>query len=87
MMELVFSEVAEKELERLTREMQNLFLLHFEKMLERPPRKHMRYGIPCHVEKVTRQARIIYDIKEERIFVLHCFSTHKEYENWYNSYR
>jgi len=86
-MELVFSEYAQKELADPPRSTQALFLAHLEKMQERPPKKHMRHGIPCHVEKVTRQARIIYDINGERVIILHCFATHKEYENWYNSYR
>ena len=40
--------------------------MHLEKMQSRPPRKHMRHGIECHVEKVTKQARIIYDIGEDQ---------------------
>jgi hypothetical protein len=40
-----------------------------------------------HVEKVTKQARIIYDIKEDRTYILHCFTSHKEYEHWYSSYK
>jgi len=51
------------------------------------PRKRLKHGIPCHVEKVTKQARIFYDIREDRIYILHCFDTHKEYEQWYNSYK
>ena len=53
-------------------------------MKESPARKHMKHVIPCHVEKVTRQARIVYDIKGEQIYVLHCFTCHKEYESRYN---
>ena len=86
-MELVFSDSARKELESLPEEMVAHFLKHLEKMQENPPRKHMKYGIPCHVEKVTKQARIVYDIKGKIIYVLHCFATHKEYERWYKSYK
>jgi hypothetical protein len=56
-------------------------------MQEAPPRKHMKHGIPCHVEKVARQARIVYNIKGTQIYILHCFATHKEYERWYKSYK
>ena len=56
-------------------------------MQEMPPRKHMKYGIPCHVEKVTKQARIVFNIEEGYIYILHCFGSHKEYERWYGSYR
>ena len=86
-MELVFSESAKIELENLSYDLKRVFLLHLEKIQYRPPRKHLKHGIPCHVEKVTKQARIFYDIREDRIYILHCFDTHKEYEQWYNSYK
>jgi mRNA-degrading endonuclease RelE of RelBE toxin-antitoxin system len=86
-MELVFSDSARKELESLPEEMIAHFLKHLEKMQETPPRKHMKYGIPCHVEKVTKQARIIFNIEEGCIYILHCFGSHKEYERWYGSYK
>jgi len=86
-MELIFSDSARKELEDLEQELKSLFIKHLEKMQESPPRKHMKHGIPCHIEKVTRQARIVYDIKGEQIYVLHCFASHKEYERWYKSYK
>ncbi len=86
-MQLIFSDSAKKELKDLPEELIDIFLKHLEKMQEMPPRKHMKYGIPCHVEKVTKQARIIYDIKGEKIYILHCFGGHTEYERWYKSYK
>ena len=86
-MELIFSDSARKEMENLEQELKSLFIKHLEKMQGAPPRKHMKYGIPCHVEKVTKQARIVYDIKGKIIYVLHCFATHKDYERWYKSYK
>ena len=86
-MELLFSDYAKKELADMPQDMKSVFLVHFEKIYSRPPRKHLKHGIPCHVEKVTKQARIIYDISEGQTFILHCFSSHKEYESWYNSYK
>lgn len=86
-MELIFSEAARKELADLEQELKSQFIRHLEKMQEAPPRKHMKHGIPCHVEKVTRQARIVYNIKGAQIYILHCFATHKEYERWYKSYK
>jgi mRNA-degrading endonuclease RelE of RelBE toxin-antitoxin system len=86
-MELVFSDSARKELESLPEEITAIFLKHLEKMQEMPPRKHMKYGIPCHVEKVTKQARIVFNIEEGYIYILLCFGSHKEYERWYGSYR
>jgi len=84
-MELLFSDSAKKELENLPKEMRAAFLKHLERIEAAPPRKHLKHGIPCHVEKVTRQARIIYNISGDRIYILHCFSTHKEYEHWYKA--
>jgi mRNA-degrading endonuclease RelE of RelBE toxin-antitoxin system len=86
-MELVFSDAAKKELSTMSQDMKAVFLMHLEKIYSRPPQKHLKHGIECHVEKVTRQARIIYDIREDQTFILHCFASHKEYERWYNSYK
>ena len=86
-MELVFSDAAKKELANLSQDMKAVFLMHLEKIHSRPPRKHMKHGIICHVEKVTKQARIIYDISKDRTYILHCFASHKEYKHWYNSYK
>ncbi len=86
-MELVFSDSARKELESLPDELIAFFLKHLEKMQGTPPRKHMKYGISCHVEKVTKQARIVFNIEENSIYILHCFGSHKEYERWYGSYK
>ena len=86
-MELLFSADAKNELETMDVGMKTLFILHLEKIHTRPPRKHLQYGIPCHGENVTKQARIIYDIRGDRTYILHCFATHKDYEHWYKSYK
>jgi phage-related protein len=86
-MELVFSNSAKKELENLPQDLKAIFLMHLEKIQAKPLRKHMKHGIPCHVEKVTKQARIVYGIVGDRTYMLHCFTNHKDYEHWYRSYR
>jgi hypothetical protein len=86
-MELIFSDSGKLEIENLEQELKSIFIKHLEKMQSFPPRKHLKHGIPCHVEKVTRQARIVFNIKGERIYILHCFASHKEYERWYKSYK
>jgi len=86
-MELLFSDSAKRELKNLPNELKAIFLVHLEKIQAGLPRKHMKYGIPYHIEKVTKQARIIYEIKGERTYILHCFASHKEYERWYKSYK
>jgi mRNA-degrading endonuclease RelE of RelBE toxin-antitoxin system len=87
MMEVLLTEKARKQLVDLPSDLRDFFIKHLEKIGEIPPRKHMRYGIPCHVEKVTKQARLIYQIEEDRIYVLQCFAGHKEYERWYRAYK
>jgi len=86
-MVLIFSDSGKLEIENLEQELKSIFIKHLEKMQSSPPRKHLKHGIPCHVEKVTRQARIVFDISEERIYILHCFANHKEYECWYKSFK
>jgi len=87
MRELIFSDSAKRELESMDEVMRSAFLTHFEKIHARFPHNHMKYGIPCHVENVTKQARIIYDTREDQTYIVHCFTTHKEYEHWYSSYK
>jgi len=87
MMEAFLSEKAKKQLKDMPADLRGYFIKHMEKIQEIPPRKHMKYGIPCHVEKITKTARLIYQIEEDRIYVLQCFSDHKEYEKWYRAYK
>jgi hypothetical protein len=86
-MELIFSDSARKGIENLEQELKSIFIKHLEWMQRSPPHKHLKHGISCHVEKVTRQARIAFDIREERIYILHCFASHKEHERWYKSFK
>jgi mRNA-degrading endonuclease RelE of RelBE toxin-antitoxin system len=86
-MKAFISERAKKELDEMNSELAEAFLVHIEKLLGMPPRRHLKHGIPCHVENVTKQARMIYEIDGENLQVLHCFSSHKEYERWYKSYK
>jgi hypothetical protein len=86
-MELIFSDSARKEIENLEQEMKSIFIKRLEKTQSSPPRKHLKHGIQYHVEKVTRQARIVFEIREERIYILHCFPSRKEYERWYKSFK
>ena len=86
-MALIFSDYAKKELENLPQDLKTVYLKHLEKIQSMPPRKHMKHGIPFHVENITKQARIIYDLKGDKTYILHCFKNHKEYERWYKSYK
>ncbi len=86
-MTIFVSGIAEKELDRMDPSLRELFLNHIGKLDGTPPGRHLRFGLPFYVEKMTKSARIVYNIEDEAIYILHCFSTHKEYEKWYNSYK
>ncbi|MFA5382137.1 MAG: hypothetical protein WC356_03150 [Candidatus Micrarchaeia archaeon] len=86
-MELFFSSEAEKDLAKLDKYEQKIFMKHAEKILNYENRKHLKHGVPFFVEKVSKQARIIYDIKEEKLIILKICATHKEYEKIYNTFR
>ena len=47
----------------------------------------MKHGLPWFVEKITKQARLVYRLENECLHVLRCFATHKEYERWYLSFK
>jgi mRNA-degrading endonuclease RelE of RelBE toxin-antitoxin system len=86
-MEVEYHEFAIKELEKISNPLNKQFGKHIEKLLVKNVNKHLNHGLSFFVEKVTNQARIVYYIKNETIFIFHCFSTHKEYEAWYKSYK
>ncbi len=86
-MDIQISQKAEDDLDSMDPNLRQIFLKHMEKLNEMPPRRHMRFGLPFFVQDVTRQSRLIYFIKGQVIFILRCFSSHKEYERWYLSFR
>jgi len=77
------SKDAECELESMDSTLMLMFVRHIEKVSNMPPRRHLRFGNPHFVEKVTKSARFAYRIENETVYVVRCFATHKEYENWY----
>ncbi|MFA6330351.1 MAG: hypothetical protein WCX64_06785 [Candidatus Micrarchaeia archaeon] len=86
-MQVEFKPAAAKEFLALDRQLQVYFKSHLEKLSAMPPRRHLRFGLPHHVEDVTRQARLVFDIEGDVLSVVHCFATHKEYEKWYKSFK
>jgi len=86
-MNIEYHETAQKELETITNPLNKQFGKHIEKISQKETNKHLSHGLPFFVEKITKQARLVYYIKEETIFILHCFATHKEYEKWFKSYK
>jgi len=86
-MKVFFSEKAEAELDEMDKSQRKIFIKHAEKIAQIPPKRHLRFGLPFNVEEVTRQARMVYEIKKDACYILRCFKTHKEYERWYKSFK
>jgi len=86
-MDVIFSEKADKDFEPIDQNLRRLFIKHIEKITNLPPRKHMKHGIPHHVGRVTRQARLVCEIEDSRLIIVRCFKSHKDYENWSKSYK
>lgn len=85
-MKIEISENAFKDLDDMDKATYSTFRKHLIKISEMPPRRHMRHGVPYSVEEVG-QGRIAYriDSESETLYIVRCFSDHKEYEKWYNS--
>lgn len=86
-MRVAISEKAEKDLDDMEPALRKFFFKHIEKISQMPPRRHMRFGLPYNVEDVTKAARLVYYTENETLFILRCFSRHKEYEKWYMLFR
>jgi hypothetical protein len=82
-MEYKIFDHALEELQKMDSGLQKLFIKHIEKVSSMPPRRHLRFGNPHFVEKVTKSTRFAYKIEDGTVHVVRCFATHKEYENWY----
>jgi mRNA-degrading endonuclease RelE of RelBE toxin-antitoxin system len=81
-MEINLSEQAVDDLDRMDNTSYQFFIKHLDKIAQMPPRRHLKYGIPFHVDEVG-QGRIIYQITEDTLFIIRCFTDHKDYEKWY----
>ena len=86
-MKIEFSEIAKKEFLNIDKSLQIKFKNAILKISENPIQRHLKYGIPSHVINIGKQSRLIYNIIDDRIIILHCFSNHSDYEKWYKSYR
>ncbi len=86
-MEIELSEDARQEFLSLDSELKRRFKAHMEKLIRMPPRRHLKFGVPYHVEDVTQQARLVYKCDGKVLYVVRCFARHKDYEKWYASYK
>jgi mRNA-degrading endonuclease RelE of RelBE toxin-antitoxin system len=85
-MKVELSEKALEDLEGMDKATYSAFRKHLLKIAAMPPRRHMRHGLPYNIEEVG-QGRIAYQVddEDETLYIIRCFSDHKEYEKWYNS--
>lgn len=83
-MEVNLSEQAADDLDAMDNTTYLVFIKHLEKIAQMPPRRHMKFGVPAHVEDVG-QGRIIYQINDDTLYIIRCFTDHKDYEKWYRS--
>lgn len=79
-----FDEDALKDLEAMDGSVFDHFNKHFDKMAKKPPRRHLKHGVSFHTEEVG-QGRIVYDMRNDTLYIVRCFTAHKEYEKWYKS--
>lgn len=86
-MKIEFSDSGREDFLRLEKQLQIFFKNHLRKLLQMPPRRHLKFGLPHHVEDATRQARFTHEIRGENLYVIRCFATHREYEKWYKSFK
>lgn len=85
-MDVKLSEQAANDLDEMDNPAYLLFLKHLEKIAGMPPRRHLRFGVPVHVEDVG-QGRILYQVTGEALLILRCFTSHKDYEKWFKSFK
>jgi mRNA-degrading endonuclease RelE of RelBE toxin-antitoxin system len=83
-MKIVFDEDAHRDLKHIDRSQILMFYNHAKKIAEKPPGRHLKHGLPFYVEEVG-QGRIVYQVKNDTVFIIRCFATHKDYERWYKS--
>jgi len=85
-MKIIFHDDALRDLQSFDKTLKGHFVRHIEKLSKMPPRRHMKFGLPYHVENITKQARLIYNERGEDLYIIRCFGTHKDYEKWYRSF-
>lgn len=85
-MDVELLEQAKNDLQAMDSSLYKNFSKHLRKIAETPFQRHLKHGIPFYVEEVG-QGRITYSISDDTIFIERCFTKHKDYENWYRSYK
>ena len=45
-------------------------------------RTHLQHGVPYFVEKITFSSRLVYNIRENKLYLIRFFKDHNDYEKW-----
>jgi hypothetical protein len=84
-MEIELFPEAEEDMDGMDNPQRKVYIKHFEKISLMPQGRHLKFGLPYNVEEVG-QGRIVYQVKNDTIYIIRCFSTHKDYEKWLRSF-
>lgn len=85
-MPVVLSDKAKNDLRKMDEKSARVFAKHIDKIAGLPPRRHLRHGLPYNVDEVGR-GRLVYEHKGGTLYIIRCFTNHRNYEKWYESYR
>lgn len=80
-MQVIISNDAYKDIGKFASDLKKQIYSHFIKISQEGlSRKHLHYGLPYFVDKIGYFGRIVYDIQDNKIFIIRIFNDHKEYE-------
>ena len=85
-MEIIITDNADDDLGNMESSIRIRFDKHILKIATQRPTRFFKNH---NIEQVGDQGRIIYqvDLKDDVLYILRCFATHKDYEKWCNSIR
>jgi len=84
--EIIITDNADEEMGNMGSSTRIRFDKHILKIATKRP---TRFFKDHNIVQVGDQGRIIFqvDLKDDVLYILRCFSTHKDYEKWYHSLR
>ncbi|HEY3274374.1 MAG TPA: hypothetical protein VGJ92_11455 [Methanocella sp.] len=82
---VVLSDKAKRDILKMDEKPARIFAKHIDKISKLPPRRHLKHGLPYSVDEVGG-GRLVYTYKEGTLYIIRCFTNHRDYEKWYESY-
>ena len=85
-MEIIIADNADEDLGDMDSSTRARFDKHILKIATKRPTRFFKNH---NIEQVGDQGRIIFhvDLRDDVLYILRCFTTHKDYEKWCNSFR